>query len=78
MLEKLLGGMMNIEGSIRETITRTLEEISEELQDPNPKNFSIIIQPTNDDFDFVCLIYHRTGDGLKFVREITLKEIVAN
>jgi hypothetical protein len=74
----LLGGLMNVEGSVRETITRTLEDLSEELNEPNFKNFSITIQPINEDFDFVCLIYHITDSGRKFIREIELKEIVSN
>lgn len=74
----LLGGLMNIEGSIRETITRTLEDLSEELNEPNFKNFSVTIQPINEEFDFVCLVYHITDGVCKFVREIKLKEIVSN
>jgi hypothetical protein len=77
-LGNLLGGLMNIEGSIRETITRTLEDLSEELNEPNFKNFSVTIQPINEEFDFVCLVYHITESGRKFVREIELKEIVSN
>jgi hypothetical protein len=78
MLGNLLGGIMNVEGSIRETITRTLEDLSEELNEPNFKNFSVTIQPINEEFDFVCLVYHITPQGRVFVREITLKEIVSN
>jgi hypothetical protein len=78
MLGNLLGGIMNVEGSIRETITRTLEDLSEELNEPNFKNFSVTIQPINEEFDFVCLVYHITPQGRTFVREITLKEIVSN
>lgn len=78
MLGNLLGGIMNVEGSIQETITRTLENLSEELNEPNFKNFSVTIQPINEDFDFVCLVYHITPTGRNFVREITLKEIVSN
>jgi hypothetical protein len=78
MLGNLLGGIMNVEGSVRETITRTLEDLSEELNEPNFKNFSITIQPINDDFDFVCLVYRRIDGNNIFVREITLKEIVSN
>ena len=78
MLGNLLGGIMNVEGSIRETITRTLEELSEELNEPNFKNFSVTIQPINEEFDFVCLVYHRKDGNNIFVREITLKEIVSN
>lgn len=78
MLGNLLGGMLNVEGSTRETITRTLENLSEELKEPNFKNFSVTIQPINDEFEFVCLVYHITPQGRVFVREITLKEIVSN
>ena len=78
MLGNLLGGMLNVEGSTRETITRTLENLSEELKEPNFKNFSVTIQPINDEFEFVCLVYHITPQGRVFVRKITLKEIVSN
>ena len=78
MLGNLLGGMLNVEGSTRETITRTLENLAEELNEPNFKNFSVTIQPINEEFEFVCLVYHITRNGRVFVREITLKEIVSN
>ena len=78
MLGNLLGGMLNVEGSTRETITRTLENLAEELNEPNFKNFSVTIQPINEEFEFVCLVYHITPNGRVFVREITLKEIVSN
>jgi hypothetical protein len=76
-LGNLLGGMFNVEGSIRETITRTLEDLSEELNEPDFKNFSVTIQPINSEFDFICLVYHRLDGKNIFVREITLKEIVS-
>ena len=78
MLGNLLGGMLNVEGSTRDTITRTLENLAEELNEPNFKNFSVTIQPINEEFEFVCLVYHITPNGRVFVREITLKEIVSN
>ena len=78
MLGNLLGGLMNVEGSIRETITRTLEELSEELNEPDFKHFSVTIQPINDEFDIVCLVYRRIDGNNVFVRDITLKEIVSN
>lgn len=76
-LGNLLGGMFNVEGQIRETITRTLEDLSEELNEPNFKNFSVTIQPIDDDFNFICLVYHRKEGVNTFIREITLKEIVS-
>jgi hypothetical protein len=80
MFENLLGGLIPADtkvNSIKETITRTLENLSEELEEPDFKKFSVTIQPINDEFEFVCLVYHIKPEGMKFVREITLKQIVA-
>ena len=81
MLGSLLGGLIPEDtkvNSIKETITRTLEDISDELNEPDFTKFSVTIQPIDDEFEFVCLIYHITPEGRKFIREISLKEIVSN
>jgi len=80
MLENFLGKLIPEDtkvNSIKDTITTTLENLSEELKEPDFKKFSVTIQPINDEFEFVCLVYHITPEGNKFKREITLKEIVA-
>ena len=75
-LGSMLGSLFNAEESVRNTIINTLENLSEELNEPDFKNFSVTIQPINEDFEFACLVYHRVNGQSKFIREIPLKEIV--
>ena len=77
-LGSILGGLMDTEGTVRTTIENTLDSLSEELQEENYKNFHVVIQPINDDFNFVCLVYHIKNGKKEFVREIPLKEILGN
>jgi hypothetical protein len=75
-LGSLLGGLMDTEGTVRTTIENTLDALSEELQEENYKNFHVVIQPINEDFNFVCLVYHIKSGQRTMVREIPLKEIL--
>ena len=77
-LGNLLGSLVDTEGSVRTTIENTLDKLSEELQEENYRNFHVVIQPINDDFNFVCLVYHIKNGKKTFIREIPLKEIVKN
>jgi len=72
----MLGGLIDTEGTVRSTIENTLDSLSEELNEPDFKNFNVVIQPINDDFNFVCLVYKVVNGKREFVREIPLKEIV--
>jgi len=74
---EMFNGLLNIEGQVRNTIIGTLEDLSEELKEPDFKNFSVTIQPINESFEFICLVYHKKDGKLTFVREITLKEILS-
>jgi hypothetical protein len=74
---EMFNGLLNIEGQVRNTIIGTLEDLSEELNEPDFKNFSVTIQPINEKFEFICLVYHKRDGKLNFVREITLKEILS-
>jgi len=73
----MFNGILNIEGKVRDTIIGTLEDLSEELNEPDFKTFSVTIQPINEKFEFICLVYHRKDGKLNFIREITLKEILS-
>lgn len=77
MLGKLLSAVVDTEQTVRDTIESSLENISEELEEENTKNFHVLIQPINDDCNFVCLIYHIKDGQRTFVREIPLKEILS-
>jgi hypothetical protein len=75
-LTGMLGGLIDSEGIVTEKIQTTLDDLSEELNEPNHRNFFITIIPINEEFDFECIVYHRTPDGIQMVRQITIKEIV--
>lgn len=75
-LTGMLSGLIDSEGIVTEKIQTTLDDLSAELKEPNFHNFFITIIPINEEFDFECIVYHRTAEGIKKVREITIKEIV--
>ena len=78
MLENMLGILgIDKEKSIRETIIKTLDILAGEL-DCEYQDLFVTIQPINEDFEFKLFVYHRVNGAPKFVREITLKEIVNN
>ena len=72
----MIGGLIDSEGIVTEKIQTTLDDLATELNETNHRNFFITIIPINEEFDFECIVYHRTSDGIKEVREITIKEIV--
>jgi hypothetical protein len=75
MLGKIVGAFIDKEKEIGTVITNTLDNLSEEL-DADFKDFFVTIQPIDDDFNFKMYVYHKVNNVPKFVREITLKEIV--
>lgn len=77
MLDKVLGAFIDKEGSIKETIINTLDNLSEEL-DCGFEDLFVTIQPVNEDFDFKMYVYQKINGKHIFIREITLKEIVNN
>lgn len=77
MFEELLGGLIDKEKAIYDTIQDTLADVAEELNCPRT-DFFIMIRPVDDKFNhkfFVCK-YDEKGNPVN-VREITLKEIMA-
>jgi len=75
MLGKIVGAFIDKEKEIGTVIINTLDNLSEEL-DADFKDFFVTIQPIDDDFNFKMYVYHKVNNVPKFVREITLKEIV--
>jgi hypothetical protein len=75
MLGKIVGAFIDKEKEIGTVITNTLDNLSEEL-DADFKDFFVTIQPIDDDFNFKMYVYHKVNGVPKFIREITLKEIV--
>ena len=74
MLGDLLGGLIDKEKATRETITNTLEDLSEELG-ADYKEFFVTIQPTDEKWGFKLYLYHLTDGRPRFVREVPLKEV---
>jgi hypothetical protein len=74
MFGELLGGLIDKEKATRETITSTLEDLSEELG-AEYKDFFVTIQPTDEKFVFKLYLYHVVEGRPKFVREVPLKEV---
>jgi len=77
MLGNLLGGLFDKEKAIYSTVQDALTSIAEELQLPY-SDFFIAIRPVDSEYNhkyFICK-YDEKGQP-KAVREITLKEIIA-
>ena len=75
-LAGMLGGLIDSEGIVTEKIQTTLDDLADELNETDHRNLFITIMPINEDFEFICQVYQKTPAGIKFVREITIKEIV--
>ena len=75
MLGSMLGGLLNTEGIVRDTIQSTLENVAIELQCSHNELF-IMIKPVNAEFDMKFYVYKIEQTGPKLIREITLKEIL--
>ena len=78
MLGNLLGGLVDKEQIIFDTLQETLEGLAEELQCSHKELF-VMIKPCNERFDPKCWVYKNNEKGIPIlVREVTLKEIVDN
>jgi hypothetical protein len=76
MFSNLMGGLIDKEQITHDTIQTTLENIAEELN-CNWNEFFVMIKPTDNEFEMKFYIYQQaTGEAPKFVREISLKEIL--
>lgn len=76
MLGNLMNALVDSVGIVTEKIQNALDDLSEELNEPDYRNIWITIKAINEDRDFVCEVFHRTPEGIKYVRDITIKEIV--
>jgi hypothetical protein len=75
MLGSLLGGLIDKEKAIENTITNVLYDCSEELG-VGHKDFFVIIRPVDENCNFKFHLYRQDGGKPIFVREITVKEVV--
>jgi hypothetical protein len=76
MLENLVNGLVDTEKITYDTIQTSLEEIAIELKS-EPKDFFVMIKPTDNDYNFKFYVYKtESNKAPKFVREISLKEIL--
>jgi hypothetical protein len=77
MLAGMLGGLIDKEQMIYDTIQTALENVAEELGCTH-KDFFVMIRPMNEDYDFKLFIckYDENGNPMK-VREMMLKEILS-
>ena len=76
MFSNLMGGLVDKEKITHDTIQSTLEDIAEELSCSH-KDFFVMIKPIDEDFDMKFYIYFASKDASpKFIREISLKEIL--
>ncbi len=72
----MLSGLFNTEKIVSDTIKNSLEEIAIELQ-CDYKEFFVMIKPTNEQYEMKFYVYKINGaNSPKFVREISLKEIL--
>jgi hypothetical protein len=72
----MFGGLFNTEEITRDTIQDCLQRVATEL-DCDYNGLFIMIKPVTEDFDQKYYIYRtEAGTAPKFVREISLKEIL--
>lgn len=76
MFANMLGGLLDKEQIIYDTIQSSLENVSEELG-CTEKDFFIMIRPADNEYNFKLFIckYDENGNPRK-VREMQLKEIL--
>jgi len=78
MLGNLMSGLVDTEKMTYDTIQTALEEVAIELKCKH-SDFWVMIKPTSDEYDMKFYIYKNSeGGSPKFVREISLKEILGN
>ena len=58
MLGNLMGSLIDSEGIVTGKITQALDDLSEELNENNFSNFWITIKPMDDEFNFICEVFH--------------------
>ena len=75
MLGNLLGGLINTEQIVHDTIQTTLENLSEEMN-CEYKDLFIMIKPVDDTFTMKFWVYKLNEKGPKLVREIPLSEVL--
>jgi len=73
----MLGALFNTEKIVQDTIKSSLEEISIELK-CSYEDFFVMIKPSDDKFNMKFYVYRIEKPQPKFVREISLKEILGN
>ena len=78
MLNNLVSGLVDTEKITYDTIQTSLEEIAIDLK-CSSSEFFVMIKPTDKEYNFKFYVY-RTEDNKppKFIREISLKEILGN
>tara|TARA_R110000851_G_scaffold122201_1_gene251457 strand:- start:568 stop:831 length:264 start_codon:yes stop_codon:yes gene_type:complete len=76
MLGSMMSGLVDTEKLTYDTIQTSLEEISIDLR-CSWKEFFVMIKPTDSEFGFKFYLYqNQEGKGPKYIREISLKEIL--
>lgn len=76
MLGNLLGGLIDTEQIVHDTIQSTLENVAKELNCTHKELF-IMIKPIDESFTMKFYIY-KIEQSPKLIREITLKEILGS
>jgi len=76
MLGNMLGGFIDTEGIVRDTIQQALENVAQELKCSHSELF-IMIKPINEEFDMRFYVY-KIEKSPVLIREITLKEILGS
>lgn len=73
----LLGGLVDIEGIVKDKIQDALENVAAELQVSHTQLF-LIIEPLDEKFNFRVMICKRENGSAKYVRELTVQDIVGS
>lgn len=75
MLGNLLGGLINTEQIVHDTIQTTLEKLATEMSCEH-KDLFIMIKPVDETFTMKFWVYKLETKGPKLIREISLKEVL--
>ena len=74
MFGNMLGGLINTEQIVRDTIQTALENVAKELQCSHNELF-IMIKPVDEEFNMKFYVY-KIEQSPKLIREIALSEIL--
>lgn len=73
----MLGGLIDVEGLVKDKIQDALENVAAEIN-VSHKELFFTIEPLDQEFNFRVMICKRDNGSAKYVRELTVRDIVGS